>query len=274
MKEVSKRQDEKRVGACVPGAFSVLLFAVFIGFTVLVRFFAKDLLSNQMEYQLAAEHVHVSEAPPWVPADFVDSVLRHSGLTSASLLEKELPEKLAKAFAADPWVESVARVELRFPSGAEVALAYRRPVAVVEVAQDLLPIDSNGVLLRTDYFIHVAPEKKNDYLRVVGIRSTPLGGVGTVWADPLVLASAQIATILEDISHSIGLTTILPAVEKTPTGTQTIFRLQTAAGTEFLWGRFSTDDPNNDIRKQRLLEFAQFYGTLDNVPPSHRSILR
>jgi hypothetical protein len=187
-------------------------------------------------------------------------------------LEDGLSEKLAKAFVADPWVESVVRVELRFPSGADVTLIYRRPIAVVEVAQGLLPIDPNGVLLRTDYFIHIAPEKKNDYLRISSIRSTPLGGVGTAWGDPLVHASAQLAALLEDIAKTCGVTAILPVVEKTPKETRTVFRMKTAAGTEILWGRFDADDPKNDARKERLLELVKLYGSLDMVPPSFRSV--
>ena len=252
--------------------WSILLFAVFGSLGVLGWYSVRHSLSERTEYRLAAEFVRVSEAPPWVPSDFVESVLRRSGLMSAPLLEDGLPEKLARAFAADSWVESVVRVELRFPSGAEVALEYRRPVAVVEVAQGLLPIDPNGILLRTDYFIYTAPEKKDDYLRVSGIRSTPLGGVGTAWGDPLVHASAPLAAFLEDVTKNLELTTILPSVEKTPTGTRTVFRLKTAAGTEFRWGGFDSDDPKNDARKKRLLELAELYGSLDRVPPPLRSV--
>ena len=252
--------------------WTVLLLAVFVGLGFLGWFFVRHSLSERAEYRLLAERVRVSEAPPWIPSDFVDAVLRSSGLTSASLLDADLSEKLAKAFAADSWVESVVRVELRFPSGADVALVYRRPVAVVEVPQGLLPIDSNGVLLRTDYFIHIAPEKKNDYVRVSGIRSTPLGGVGTAWGDPLVHSSAQLAALLEDVTKTLELTTILPVVEKTAAGPQTVFRLRTAAGTEFHWGRFESDEPQNDVGKKRLLELARLFGSLDQVPPSHRSL--
>ena len=242
----------------------VLVFTVFGVLGVLGWSFVRNLLPERTEYRLSAAHVRISDAPPWIPADFVDSVLQDSGLTSASLLEPSLPEKLARAFAADSWVERVVRVELHFPSGANVTLVYRSPVALIEVAQGLLPVDSNGVLLRTDYFVHIAPEKADDYPRVVGIRSTPLGGVGTTWGDPIVHATAQLAVLLE----GVGVATILPTVEKTPTGARAVFRLKTAAGTEFPWGRFDADDPRNDMRKKRLLELAQLYGSLDKVPPS------
>ena len=251
---------------------TVLLFAACAGLGVLGWNFVRHSLSERAEYRLSAERIRVSETPPWIPTNFVDAVLRSSGLTSASLLDAGLSEKLAKAFAADSWVESVVRVELRFPSGAEVVLTYRRPVAVVEVAQGLLPVDPNGVLLRTDYFIHVAPEKKNDYLRVSGIRSTPLGGVGTAWGDPLVHSSAQLAAFLEDVTKTLALTAIVPGAEQTATGTQTVFRLKTAAGTEFHWGRFDAADPKNDAGKKRLLELVRLFGSLDQVPPSQRSL--
>ncbi len=230
----------------------LLVFAMFVGVGVFGWFAVRSSLPERTEYRLSPEMVRVSEAPPWVPTDFTEAVLRSAGLLSASLLDAALPEKLAKAFAADSWVESVVRVEIRFPSGAEIDVVYRRPVAVVEVEQGLLPVDANGVLLRTDYFIEVAPEKKNDYLRVSGIRSTPLGGVGTAWGDPLVHASAQLAAFLEDVAAELELTTILPVVEKSPQGNRTIFRLRTSSGTEILWGEFNEKDPENTARKKRL----------------------
>ena len=244
--------------------WSILVFALFGGLGVLGWFAIRNTLPQRAEYRLSAEFVHVPAAPPWVPADFVESVLRNSDLTSASLLESDIAEKLAKAFAADSWVESVVRVELRFPSGANVDVVYRRPIAVVEVAQGLLPVDPNGVLLRTDYFINVAPEKKYDYLRIVGIRSTPLGGVGTAWGDPLVHASARLAELLADVAEPLELTAILPGSGKN----QVVFRLKTAAGTEIVWGRFDTDDLKNDAKKKRLCELAEQYGSLNRIPTS------
>ena len=242
----------------------ILVFAFFGGLAVPGWLVVRNTLSQRTEYRLSAEFVRVPTAPPWVPADFVESVLRNSGLASASLLESGMAEKLAQAFAADSWVESVVRVELRFPSGANVDLVYRRPIAVIEVAQGLLPVDPNGVLLRTDYFINVAPEKKYDYLRVDGIRSTPLGGVGTAWDDPLVHASARLAEVLAEIAEQLELATIRPSREKN----QVIFRLKTAAGAEIVWGQFDADDPKNDAKKKRLLELAEQYGSLDRAPAS------
>ena len=242
----------------------ILVFAFFGGLGILGWFAVWNTLPQRAEYRLSAEFVRVPMAPPWVPADFVESVLRNSGLASASLLESGMAEKLAKAFAADSWVESIVHVELRFPSGADVDLVYRRPIAVVEVAQGLLPIDPNGTLLRTDYFISVAPEKKYDYLRISGIRSTPLGGVGTAWGDPLVHTSARLAEVLADVAEPLELATILPNSERN----QTVFRLKTAAGTEIVWGRFDTNDPKNNAKKKRLLELAEQYGSLDRAPAS------
>lgn len=236
--------------------------------------FARDSLSRQPEYRLSAERVEVSPPPDWVPDDFVRRVLQSAGLEStASILDPNLPSKLAQAFAADPWVEGVLRVEVRFPSGADVRLTYRRPVALVEVAsQGLFPVDRNGVLLPTDYFIDAAPEKKNDYPRIEGIRSTPFGTVGTPWGDPLVHDAAGLAGLVDDLVDVLDIAAVVPSSVPSPGGGRIVCRLRTHEGTEVVWGRFAQDDPKAEVKKQRLRELADLYDSLDGVPNHFRPI--
>lgn len=253
-----------------------LLFvaAVFVALGVGVRFRSGTSLGEQDVYRLSASKIRVSGAPPWVPDDFVDNVLKSSGLdASGSLLDSNLSQKLFQALTADPWVESVERVEIRFPSGAEVRLTYRSPAALVELpSRGLFPVDRNGVLLPTDYFIKVAPEKKEDYPRIRGIRSMPLGTVGTLWGDPSVHAAAQLAGRLGTLAYEAGLMSIFPTQESTPTGVRILCRLRTAGETEIFWGAFDAENPDNDARIARLRNLLENYRSLDLIPDNFKPI--
>ncbi|MDR1964960.1 MAG: hypothetical protein LBQ50_14410 [Planctomycetaceae bacterium] len=253
--------------------FGTTLVVLFLtGFGLTGWFFVKDQIVRRPEYQLSADRILITVPPPWVPEHFVAEILQSSGL-DATLFDASLPQKLSQAFSASPWVEEVRQVQTRYPSGAEVQLVYRVPAALVEIAsQGLYPVDRNGILLPTDYFIRVAPEQKENYPRIVGIRSMPLGVVGTLWGDPLVHAAAQLAGLLGDVSRQLGLVKIIPSHEATPTGHRILCRLQTNSETEILWGRFEPDDPKNSIKKKRLLEIAELYHSLDNVPAHFQPI--
>jgi hypothetical protein len=255
--------------------FSVIFITlVLAGFISAGWFFVRKQIVYRSEYRLSADRIQITVPPPWVPHNFVAEVLQSSGLdTSATLFDTSLPQKLSQAFSASPWVEEVRQVQTRYPSGAEVQLVYRVPMALVEMpSQGLYPVDRNGILLPTDYFISVAPEEKENYPRITGIRSAPLGVAGTLWGDPLVHAAAQLAGLLADVSQKLGLVKIIPSHEATPTGHRIICRLQTNSETEIIWGRFELNDPKNISKKKRLLEIAELYHSLDNVPAQFQPI--
>ncbi|MDR3196504.1 MAG: hypothetical protein LBU34_01440 [Planctomycetaceae bacterium] len=252
----------------------ILITLLFTGLGLAGWFFVKNRIVYRSEYRLSADRVLVTVPPPWVPENFIAEVLQGSGLdTGATLFDTLLPQKLSQAFLASPWVEEVRQVHIRYPAGAEVQLVYRVPVALVEmVSQGFYPVDRNGILLPTDYFINVAPEKKENYPRITGIRSQPLGVTGTLWGDPLVHTAAQLAGLLEDVTQKLGLVKIIPSHEATPTGRRIVCRLQTNSETEILWGRFESNDPKNISKKKHLLEIAELYHSLDNVPAQFQPI--
>ncbi|MDR2440280.1 MAG: hypothetical protein LBE12_13050 [Planctomycetaceae bacterium] len=255
--------------------FGIILITLFFaGFGLTGWFFVKNQIVFRSEYRLSADRILVTAPPPWVPENFIAEVLQSSGLdTNTTLFDTILPQKLSQAFLASPWVEEVRRVHIRYPAGAEIQLVYRVPVALVEmVSQGLYPVDRNGILLPTDYFINVAPEKKENYLRITGIRSRPLGVTGTLWGDPLVHAAAQLAGLLQDVTKKLGLVKIIPSHEATPTGHRIVCRLQTNSEIEILWGRFELNDPNNISKKKHLIEIAELYHSLDNVPAQFQPI--
>ena len=223
----------------------ILVLAFFAGLGALGWHFVKEQIYLRPEYRLQAERIVVSPPPDWIPDQFVEEVLRTSGLNrTGSLLDKALPQKLAEAFIAYPWIERVEQVVLRHPSGAEVKLVYRVPVALVEIPQrGIVPVDRNGIVLPPEYLTDADADLRDKLLLIQGIQSLPLGAVGTPWGDPQVQTAAQLAEALTDVAEHLNLAKITPAMEAMLTGTRIACRLQTVAGTAFYWGAFTPDDP-------------------------------
>ena len=251
-----------------------VVLAIFTGFGLLGWYFAKDGIRNKSEYRLSADKIIVSPPPNWVPGRFVEDVLPSSGLNQTGfLLDKTLPQQLTEAFAAYPWVERVKQVVPRYPSGAEVILFYREPTALVEVPQHgIFLVDRNGVLLPPEYLSESDSDSRSRYLTIQGVRSMPLGSVGTPWGDPMVHTAAQLAAALTDITEPLNLALIIPAGEAALEGVRIVCRLQTAAGTEIYWGTFSPDNPKTEAKKKRLWVLHEQFRSLDNVPASLQPI--
>ena len=254
----------------------ILVLAVFAGLGGLGWYFAKDRIRSQPEYLLIAEKITVSPPiPDWVPERFIEDVLQSAGLNrTGSLLDKTLPQKLAEAFAAHPWVEKVEQVVPHHPSGAQVKLVYRVPMALVEVPQQgMFPVDRNGILLPTEYLSkEILSDQPSKHLVIQGIQSSPLGSAGTPWGNPLVPAAAQLAAALTDIAEPLTLARIIPTMETTPSGARIVCRLKTVAGTEIHWGTVVPDDPKIEAKKKRLWELSEQFRSLDNVPARFQPI--
>lgn len=254
----------------------ILVLAFFVGLGALGWYFVKDAIRHKPEYRLNADNIVVPPPPDWVPDQFVEDVLQSSDLhRTGSLLDKTLPQKLTEAFAAYPWVERVGQVVPRYPSGADVQLAYRVPTALVEVPQrGKFLVDRNGILLPSAHLSDTTADQKNWFLTIQGIQSMPLGSVGTPWGNPMVQTAAQLVAVLADIAEPLKLARIIPTMETTPSGTRIVCRLQTVGGTEIHWGAFLPDDPKTEAKKKKLWDLHEQFRALDNVPAAFRDLSR
>jgi hypothetical protein len=168
-------------------------------------------------------------------------------------LDDDLTVRLAGAFAAHPWVARVDRVSKHFPSGVDVAVAYRVPVAMVEVqnGQGVLPVDEQGVVLPTRDDAgqpNFSSEEAERYPRIAEIHTMPAGPVGTRWGDASVVGAAQIAAALADHWKPLGLARIIP-VERKPAraGVEYTSALVTRSGTVVFWGRAPGTDVGGEV---------------------------
>ena len=146
---------------------------------------------SSAQYQIDPANILITPLPAWIRSDVKDEVIRQASLDEPlSLLDRDLTVRMASAFAAHPWIAHVERVSKRFPSGVEVVVTYRRPVAMVEVADGALPVDAEGVVLPTGDF---KPGEADHYPRIGEIHTSPAGLIGSHWGDTAVTGAAEIA---------------------------------------------------------------------------------
>ena len=87
--------------------------------------------THSSEYVVTGERISVTPQPTWIHANVKAEVLRSLTGAKLELLDGQLVEKIAHAFALHPWVAKIIRVEKQYPARVNVELEYRRPVLVV-----------------------------------------------------------------------------------------------------------------------------------------------
>jgi hypothetical protein len=244
---------------------AVVLAVVVGGGSYGVRQHVQGHVLASSEYQLEAERITISPLPPWIHGDIKSEVLRDATIDGPlSLLDGELTVRMATAFAAHPWVAHVERVSKQFPSGLNVVLSYRRPVAMVEVegGSGALPVDIEGVVLPTEGF---TADDADAFPLLGEIRTSPSGPVGNRWGDAAVTGGAQIAAALGPDWKSLGLARIVPAGQKAGrAGVEYIFNLVTRSGTQIRWGRAPASDLPGEVPALEKIEQLKRYAAQNN----------
>lgn len=228
-------------------------------------------LSERDEYRLSWSAVEVTPPTKWIPKDFVVQVRERSDLSQQlSLLDDDLPVRLATAFSAHPWVSSVSRVR-KLPRGVRVELTYREPILMVQTRRGLYPVDAEGVLLPpTDFSVddvHLFP-------RVEGIRSPPQGPAGQDWGDRAVTGAAKLAHELTKGGQGrsawqrfeLEALFVLPQNGPVASVEDIIFGLRTRNGSRIIWGHAPGADglePTVPQKLKRLEEFVADNGGIE-----------
>jgi len=149
--------------------------AVFVVGPSLVRFLPD--LSRRDEYRMSTRQIQIPDPPRWVPVTILDQVIENGDLPEqVSALDTRLADQIAHALQKHPWVKGEVDVRITVPARVEVNFKYRRPVAMVELADGFYAVDDAGVLLPPQDF---PPSEVRVYPRIVGMSTTPTGGVGS-----------------------------------------------------------------------------------------------
>lgn len=230
------------------------------------------------EFWVTYDKVDITPLPEWIHSDIRAQVFRDASLDRPlSIADDDLVERVRGAFALHPWVAKVERVQKFHPARVQVEVVYRRPVCMVEVGDEPIPVDADGVALPREDF---SPQEASRYPHLAGVESAPLGIAGTRWSDDRVLGGAEIAAALTEAWEKMGLSRII--VQKPP-GSATSgrgfvvglhdtpsFDLLTRNGTTIHWGRGPSGDAPGEIpvkeKVARLEQYLAEHGNLDSQP--------
>jgi hypothetical protein len=230
-----------------------------------------SVIASRDRYLVPAESITVTQPPEWIVADVRDQVIHAAGLDRRlSILDPSFPERIEQAFSLHPWVQTVDRIEKKFPPAVHVELTYRKPIAAIELpagnGRTLLPVDFRGVLLPIDD----VPLIRRQYLpRITGIAGQP--PVGQKWEDPRVAGAVDLAVMLADVWEPLHLVEICPSARTELQGGRQVFvyDIVTRGGTKIIWGAGpNTDAPGEArfaIKLERLKKCVDQYGPLDSV---------
>jgi hypothetical protein len=229
-------------------------------------------VQSQSEYLVPLSDMEITPTPAWIHADIRSEVIRDAGLPAkVSILDDQVAKRLSNAFALHPWIARVDGVQNSYPARIRVNLTYRKPVAMVVVYGGLLPVDVDGVLLPTEDF---TPQDAQQYPRVIGISSSPLGPIGTHWGDAMVEAGAKLAELLGPQWQSLQLHHILVSEQTDPQrGTHVELVLVTRGSAQFIWGspigQEADEEQGSASKLKRLTEFAAS-GNTNAAPENDR----
>ena len=220
---------------------------------------------HSSEYIVTPERIEITPQPAWIHAKIKEEVFRTAGINRLDLRDRKILEQIAQAFSLHPWIAKVVRVEKRFPAMIRVELAYRRPVAAVEVEphgkKGLIFIDEQGVLLPDADF---APGQSKDFLRIVSHNELPAAGYGAPWGSPRITGAARLAATWEMRWQPLGLYRIDSIVA---IGGQAIYELQTPRQVRIMWGSSpgseSASEPTAEQKITALEQLVRDKGPLD-----------
>jgi hypothetical protein len=230
----------------------VVLLAVAISFRIAWQRWGEPSL-NDPAYQLSAERIVVTPQPQWIQGDVKADVVRDAQLADLNIRDKQLLDKVTRAFALHSWVAKVSRVEKRYPAEVLVDLEYRKPVAMVEIftgdKPGLLFIDEQSILLPSEDF---AVAQTRNYLRISAGDTLPTGVYGTPWGSRRVLGAAKIAAAWGDRWKPLGLYRI---VVKEDPNAEPIYELHTKNEARVIWGKPPGEETHGEPAAADKMEF-------------------
>jgi hypothetical protein len=224
------------------GGLLLLLLAVGIAYGW--RTWGRDALARA-DQRLTVENLQITPQPEWIERNVAAEVFRDASLGRLSLLDSELTPKVHHAFEMHPWVAEVPRVGKRPGGTILVELRYRRPVAWVEIPDELtafegkglFPIDRDAVLLPKEEF-----ETRVDrfpLIRIAVPNPEPWGLEGQPWDDARIEGAAKIADALHDCWRELKLYLIRAksvGTDRSAGNRATVYEIVTEDTTTFVWG--------------------------------------
>jgi hypothetical protein len=195
-------------------------------------------LRHDAQFVLRAEDMQLlPEQPSWIRENVLQSVVKQHNLEELFLDDSNFYRQLSDAFMLHSWILSVDSV-VKSPTGVEVRVNYRKPVAMVEVRYDdrphVLPIDAGGTVLPPGDF---KVDDISNYLRIAADHVRPSGNVGDPWGDAKVEGAAKLAGLFARIAwKEMGLYRIEVTMNSRDSTAVYYIVMKENPGIRVLWG--------------------------------------
>ena len=144
-------------------------------------------LGSRERFRVAFADIHC-EPPPGIDRHTFLTEVRYVSRFPESFNAIDEPDRdrLAKAFAAHPWVESVEGISVEARNAVTVQLKFRVPVMAVRVNSGAVRlVDSHGVLLPES-------EPPRGVVELLNIVPAPKSDAGKVWTDDTVVRALDL----------------------------------------------------------------------------------
>lgn len=221
-------------------------------------------------FAISPDCLVLSDPPAWIHHDVRPEILLAlEQRDEITVLDPDLPAKMATAAQQHPWIASVKGVRKLYPRTILLEIVWRTPVAMVRVPEGLLPVDENGVLLPTRDF---TPIEASQYPRIYGVESLPAGPAGYPWGDPLVSDAASLARLLSGVWKKFAFHHIEPTQaggSGPPSAEGRGLTIVTHSGSRVIWGeppnRPSSQEVSPEDKLRRLEALFREHGSFDSI---------
>ena len=236
-------------------------------------------IRDQERFTFAFDDIDCGSPPNQTRSAFLSEVQYLGSISSRlRLLDDDLAERLATAFASHPWVENVERVHILATRGVEVGLKFRQPALAVKLPAGAAPVEFGPALRVVDGRGIVLPASTSaqDLPVFTLVDKNPPGPAGQPWSNPSVAEAAGIAAILRQ--HKLKISSLVAAQQE--------WTLFTPGKTRVLWGHAIGQEASGEApaseKAQRLARYCTQHGGLGlpdgpyehDVRPRHQPIRR
>jgi hypothetical protein len=235
------------------------------------------------DYVLRAAAIHVTPQPAWIHSDIKAEVVRAGGLDGLTLRDPQLVEHVQQAFALHGWIARVTQVRKHYPAGVEVAVEYRRPVAMVEATwrgqPSLYFVDDQSVLLPKEDSQRSIKDRDEEYKNYVRIYAGDVSAAGRMagqpWGGARIAGAARLAALGRDQWRKLG---VYRLVVSDDLNGQPLYELETKTAARVLWGHGPGAEISGEAEASAkwgfLMQFVATHGPLDKSAAEQRIDLR
>lgn len=235
---------------------------------------ARSRVEGEQAYRIGPRATDLGEAPAWLAPCARDEVARVLPAEGVSVFEPDLAARIARSFAAFPWVREVRRVEVLPPGRVEFELVVRRPAAAVQYGGTRRLIDDTAYVLPSRYF----PDDRAANLPLIrGLGPAALQEGAVVESEPLrhglsVVTTLRAEGLLDAMGPGLAIDVANVGGRVDPRRSEIV--LVCASGTVVEWGRAPVSSDLNRPLDQKLAQLRELLRATPRLEGIHLVMLQ